>query len=125
MCERGVEVARLFADALFGFRIVRVAYLPHQVHPVRYHNENDPHVLGERKQEVTEILAFDYRVLFVKFLDVYEPFKNVAHSFAEMLDGLVERRAVALGYARVEQNGNRTVSFQSYFLCGNQRSLHA
>ena len=46
--EWGVEVACLFRYAMLGFGILCVAYLPHQVHSVGYHDEYHAHVLGER-----------------------------------------------------------------------------
>ena len=50
MSQRSVEVCSLLADAILCLLILSVAYLPHQVNTVCYHNEYDAHILGKRQQ---------------------------------------------------------------------------
>ncbi len=90
MSERGVEIACLLADALFGLDVFRVADLSHQVNPVGYHNKDYAHVLGKGEEQVAEVFAFDNRVFLVKLLDVDESAQDSLHVVAEFVDRAVD-----------------------------------
>ena len=63
------EVGRLFADAMLGVLVVGVANLPHQVHTVGNHDQDDTHVFGKRQQQIAEVLAFNDGTLLVEVAD--------------------------------------------------------
>ena len=68
MGKRSIEVGRLLRHLEFCLLILSIAYLAHQVYAVGNHDEDDAHILGERQQQIAEVLALDCGVLIVKLL---------------------------------------------------------
>ncbi len=82
MCKRGIEIAGLFRHFVPCLLVISVTYLPHQVHPVGYHDEYHPHILGKAEQQIPEVLAFYDRILLIKALHFHQTMNNSGHSFA-------------------------------------------
>ena len=107
-----IEKRRLLADALLGLFVVRVADLPHQVHALGNHDEDDAHVLGKREQQVAEILAFHHGRFHVQLADARQSVENGVH-----LHALVELQSLA------QDDGHDAVAAQAGFLEGQLRRL--
>ena len=122
--QRGIEVAGLLAYLQLGLHVLRVADLPHQVHAVGNHDENHAHVLGERQQQVAEVLTLDDGVLLVEVLDAHQSADDGCHLLAEIRLHLFQRQR-AVGHARVEQDGQHTVALQPFLFYGQHGGLHA
>ena len=67
--EWGIEEGSFPAHLLTCLIVLRLSNLPHQVHTSSNHDEHHPHVLGKGKQQVTEVLALDGRVLGIEVVD--------------------------------------------------------
>lgn len=104
--------------------VLRVTNLPHEVHPVSNHYENDTHILGKTQKKVAEVLAFYLRVLLVQFLNSDQSVYNLADSFAEVSLDIIYRNA-GRQYRHIEQNGDNAVAPQSDIVDGNLRCLQS
>ena len=120
--QRGIQVVGLLAHLQLGLLVFRVAYLPHQVHAVGYHNQNHAHVFGKREQQVPEVLALDDGVLLVKVLYAHQSVDDGRSLAAEGGVDFLERHHSAY-HAVVEQDGQHPVALQSLFLNGQYGRL--
>ena len=107
--KRGIEVGS-FLSHITPCLVVRVVlYLTHEVDAVRNHDEYDPHVLGKREEEVTEVLAFHNGVFLVKLTDALKPVKDACHGLPKLYLHLVDGQETVL-YARMQQDGEYGVT---------------
>ena len=122
-----IEIAGFFAHLLFGFHGIGVANLPHDVHPVGNHDEDDAHVFRERDEQVSEVLALDDGILFVEFVDFHQTMDDVCHTIAILLANILQRQ-MPVDYQSEEDGGQHTIAFQPNFvdsyLCRAQRLQH-
>ena len=65
-----------------GFLLLGITNLTHQIDPVGNHDQDDPHVFGERYQQISEILAFNHGILLVQLLHFYQAMDDVGDAFA-------------------------------------------
>ena len=121
--KRGVEVGRFFRYPFAGFLPVCVFDLPHDVHAVGNHDEDDAHVFGERKQQAPEILASHAGGLFIKFLDAVQAADDAGHVFAEFFFH-VFRSAVAATDACVHHHADDGSAGQPDFRGHDECGLH-
>ena len=63
--KRSIEVACLLRHLVACLFIRGITNLPHKVHTVGNHDENDTHVLSEAQQQVAEVLTLYLRVLLI------------------------------------------------------------
>ena len=78
----GIEVGGLVGHLAPCLVVGGILYLPHDVDAVGYHNEYDAHVLGEREQEVAEILRLDGGASVIQLIDAYQSADDACHVFA-------------------------------------------
>ena len=122
--QRRIEVGSLFGHLMLGRCIVGIPDLSHQVHAVGYHDEDDPHVLGKREEQVAEVLALDDGVLLVQFLYAQQSVQYACHVLAVHVGSGVEGHG-AVHDAGVEHDGDDGVASQSYLVDHQQCRLQA
>ena len=122
--QRGIEISGLAAHLHLVLRVCRVAYLPHEVHAVGNHDEDDAHILGKRQQEVAEVVALDDGVLIVELAYALQAAEDEGHGGAELLaDGV--GGDVAVLETGVQQRGQHGVAAQSYLVDDDECRLQS
>ena len=94
-----------------------VAYLPHQVHTVSNHDEYDAHVLGKRKQQVAEVLAFNDWILFVEGLYALQAVQDAPNGITIFRTDLIGFKQAAFN-ARIEHDGQYGIAAKTNLIYG-------
>ena len=81
--EWGIKVTSLLAHLHFCFFVLCVPNLSHEVHAVSNHYKNNAHVLGKGEQQVSEILAFNNRVLAVELMNAHQSVNYEAYTLSK------------------------------------------
>ena len=58
--------------------------LPHEIHTVGNDDENDPHVLSKRQEQVTEVLRLNRRILRIQLIHAQDAVDDVCHLLAKL-----------------------------------------
>ena len=133
MSQRGIEISRLQTDC-FHERFpthedaLRITFLigfeqgTHQVHTVGNHDQDYPHVLSKRQQQITEILALHHGILLVELMDTVETLQDTYHRRAILRFDILHREfsLVDLGD---EMYSLYRITFQADFLSENLSRL--
>ena len=123
---RCIEIACLLSHLVACLLVVAVAYEPHQVHPVGYHDEDHPHVFREGDEQITEVFGLYGGSLLVKFAHLVQSLSDVCHLFAELLL-YVLCHIVARRHTAVEQYGQHRLQSQVHLVhryVGSLQSQH-
>ena len=118
MGQRCIEIGSLLRHIHLRTDILRISYLPHQVHPIGNHNQDDTHVLGEGKQKVPEVLTLDNGVILVELLNAVQTMQDTRHLIAILLPDLLRCQPTLLDL-RNQIDSLDGITFQSDFLFKN------
>ena len=115
MSQRGIEIGSLLRHFHFGFNILGITNLAHQVDAISNHNKNHPHILSKGEQQVTEILALHHRILLIELLDTVQTLEYTGHLGAILFFNLFYGNPSIL-YFRNQMNSLNGITFQAYLL---------
>ena len=118
VCQRCIEICRLLTHLVSRLVVGVVLYLTHQSHTVGDHDKYHSHVLGERQEEIAEILAFHHRVLLVELAYAQQAVEYSRRRFAKLAPHLLYRHESVL-HTRMQQYGQHCIALQSDFLNNN------
>ena len=122
MGEWGIEVSGLFAHLSLGLQVMGVTNLPHEVHTVSDHDENDTHILSKRKQQVAEVLALDDWVFLVELLYPDQSVNDGCYLLTirptDLFNGMMASEDTS-----IENDGQDAVTLQSCLFDGDECRL--
>ena len=121
--QRGIEVGCFIGHFGPGLQVGRLLDLAHQVHAVGNHDEDDPHVLGEREEQVAEVFRFDGRALGIEFVDFHQAPDDARYVFAVLLADRLEGAQSPL-HRFVEHDAQDGSPFHADFLGHDDGRLH-
>ena len=120
--QRRIQIGSLLAHTVLCLGVGCVFDLPHKVHTVGNHNQNHTHILGEREQQVAEVLALNNRTLLVELVNALQTIHNGGHALAKRAAQLVNAFAV-VAHGGVEHNGENAIAPQPNLFGCNQCCL--
>ena len=83
MRQWGIQVRSLRCHTPALLIRASILNLSHQVHAVSDNDENHPHILRKRQQQITEILCLNGRILRIQFIHPQQSVNDVRHILAK------------------------------------------